>query len=83
MARDNGQDIQEYLTDYMNNLIKKCDESGTANFEACDAWYHGWDKDVYAHRHTIASGLSKRGYKVESKLNWGVCDYSVTKIIDL
>lgn len=41
------------------------------------------DRDIWNHRHDIMAAMTKRGYSVTSKTNWGVLDISVTKPLSL
>lgn len=74
--------IQEKIQEKINSEASYADKEGSTSFSVCDAWYYGWDKDFWNHRHTIMDALRKRGYQVSSKTNHGVLDITVVNPLD-
>lgn len=72
---------QDKLQKIVDDLAQICDLKGSAQISTCD--HYNWDKEVWMHRHAIMDTLKKRGYKVESRTNWGVLDITVAKPITL
>jgi hypothetical protein len=72
-------EVQQKLQKKVDELCAQADENGRTTFSTCDCW----DKDYWAHRHTITDAIRKRGYEVDGYVKFGVNDYDITKPIQL
>ena len=85
-------DYDKHRENYMNKLkeklktnikyhIDRVAETGSSSFSTCD--YSGWDKDIWNHRHSIVNKLIDLGFNVDTQMNWGVLDITITKELKL
>ena len=73
--------LKEKLNKLINDHVERITETGSSTFSTCD--YHGWDKDIWNHRHSIIDKLVSTGYRVESAVNHGVLDVTITANLEL
>lgn len=75
------KELKEKLKTNIKYHIDRVAEKGSSSFSTCD--YRGWDKDIWNHRHSIIDNLVTKGYRVESAVNHGVLDVTITANIEL
>jgi hypothetical protein len=73
--------LKEKLKTNIKYHIDRIAETGSSSFSTCD--YSGWDKDIWNHRHSIMDKLTDEGYRVESAVNHGVLDVTITANLEL
>ena len=73
--------LKEKLKTNIKYHIDRVAETGSSSFSTCD--YRGWDKDIWNHRHSIIDNLVTKGYRVESAVNHGVLDVTITANLEL
>ena len=73
--------LKEKLKTNIKYHIDRIAETGSSSFSTCD--YSGWDKDIWRHRHSIMDKLTDEGYRVESAVNHGVLDVTITANLEL
>ena len=73
--------LKEKLKTNIKYHVERVAETGSSSFSTCD--YNGWDKDIWNHRHSIIDKLVSTGYRVESAVNHGVLDVTITANLDL
>ena len=74
-------ELKEKLNKNITYHIDRVAKTGSSSFSTCD--YRGWDKDIWNHRHSIIDKLSEQGYRVESAVNHGVLDVTITANLEL
>ena len=74
-------ELKEKLNKNITYHVYRVAETGSSSFSNCD--YRGWDKDIWNHRHSIIDNLVTKGYRVESAVNHGVLDVTITANIEL
>jgi hypothetical protein len=73
--------LKQKLKTNIKYHIDRVAEKGSSSFSTCD--YSGWDKDIWNYRHSIIDKLTDEGYRVESAVNHGVLDVTITANIEL
>lgn len=82
-------DLQTQTMDKLKEKLKtnikyhtdRVAEKGSSSFSTCD--HYSWDKDIWNYRHSIIDKLIDQGYRVESAVNHGVLDVTITANIEL
>ena len=74
-------ELKEKLKANIEYHKERVAETGSSSFSTCD--YRGWDKDIWNHRHSIIDKLVSTGYCVESAVNHGVLDVTITANLEL
>jgi hypothetical protein len=74
-------ELKEKLNKNIEHHKERVAKTGSSSFSTCD--YRGWDKDIWNHRHSIIDKLVSTGYRVESAVNHGVLDVTITANIEL
>ena len=75
------KELKEKLNKNISYHVDRVNEKGSSSFSTCD--YSGWDKDIWRHRHSIMDKLTDQGYGVESAVNHGVLDVTITANLEL
>ena len=74
-------ELKEKLNKNIEYHVERVAEKGSSSFSTCD--YSGWDKDIWNYRHSIIDKLIDLGLNVESAVNHGVLDVTITANIEL
>jgi hypothetical protein len=74
-------ELKEKLNKNIKYHIDRVAEKGSSSFSTCD--HYSWDKDIWNYRHSIIDKLTDEGYRVESAVNHGVLDITITKELKL
>lgn len=73
--------LQEKIQNFVDNEAKYVEKDGSTKFSTCD--HRGWDQDIYNQLGAITTALRERGYNVNTRVNWGVTDVTITKKLEL
>lgn len=73
--------LKEKLKTNIKYHIDRVAEKGSSSFSTCD--HYSWDKDIWNYRHSIIDKLTDEGYCVESAVNHGVLDVTITANLEL
>ena len=74
-------ELKEKLKKNIEYHKEQVAEKGSSSFSTCD--YHGWDKDIWNYRNSIIDKLIDLGFNVESAVNHGVLDVTITANLEL
>ena len=74
-------ELKEKLNKNISYHTERVAETGSSSFSTCD--YSGWDKDIWNYRYSIIDKLKDEGYRVESAVNHGVLDVTITAKLEL
>jgi len=74
-------ELKEKLNKNIAYHVDRVTEKGSSSFSTCD--YSGWDKDIWNYRHSIIDKLIDLGFNVESAVNHGVLDVTITANLEL
>lgn len=77
------ESTKQKITDKVKELIATAEERGRAHFEVCDAYYYGWDRDLYLHHARMVEAIRKAGYEVSVQTRHGVIDIDIVKPIKI
>lgn len=75
------KELKEKLNKNISYHVERVAEKGSSSFSTCD--HYSWDKDIWNYRHSIIDKLTDQGYRVESAVNHGVLDVTITANIEL
>ena len=75
------KELKEKLNQIINKRIEVVNKYGSCTLSTCD--HYNWDRDIWNHRHSIIDNLVTKGYRVESAVNHGVLDVTITANIEL
>ena len=70
--------IAEKISKFVEVEVEYANEYGKSSFATCN--HSNWNRDIWAHRHSIMDKIRSRGFNVTSETNHGVLDVSVVKI---
>jgi len=74
-------ELKEKLNKNIAYHVERVAEKGSSSFSTCD--HYSWDKDIWNYRHSIIDRLVSTGYRVESEVNHGVLDVTITANLEL
>jgi hypothetical protein len=74
-------ELKEKLNKNIEYHVERVAEKGSSSFSTCD--HYSWDKDIWNHRHSIVDKLIDLGFNVDTQMNWGVLDVTITKELKL
>lgn len=75
------KELKEKLNTIINRQIELVNRFGSNTLSTCD--HYNWDKDIWRHRHSIVDKLIDLGFNVESQMNHGVLDITITADLKL
>jgi hypothetical protein len=75
------KELKEKLNKNISYHVDRVNEKGSSSFSTCD--YSGWDKDIWNYRHSIVDKLIDLGFNVDSQMNHGVLDITITANLEL
>jgi hypothetical protein len=75
------EQLKEKINKNIAYHVERVAEKGSSSFSTCD--YSGWDKDIWNYRHSIIDKLIDLGLNVESAVNHGVLDVTITANLEL
>ncbi len=74
-------ELKEKLNRIIDRQIELVNRFGSNTLSTCD--HYSWDKDIWNYRHSIVDKLIEKGFNVDSKVNHGVLDITITANIEL
>jgi hypothetical protein len=75
------KELKEKLNQIIDKQIELANKYGSNTLSTCD--HYNWDKDIWNHRHSIIDKLIDLGFNVESAVNHGVLDITITANLEL
>ena len=75
------KELKEKLNQIINKRIEVVNKHGSCTLSTCD--HYNWDKDIWNHRHSIIDKFIDLGFNVESQMNHGVLDITITTDLKL
>ena len=75
------KELKEKLNKNISYHVDRVNKKGSSSFSTCD--HYSWDKDIWNYRHSIIDKLIDLGLNVESAVNHGVLDVTITKELEL
>ena len=75
------KELKEKLNKNISYHVERVAKTGSSSFSTCD--YSGWDKDIWNYRHSIVDKLIDLGFNVDSQMNHGVLDITITANLEL
>ena len=73
--------LKEKLRFFIQKQIEQVYRKGSSRFETCD--HYNWDKDIWNYRNSIVDKLIDLGFNVDSQMNHGVLDITITANLEL
>ena len=75
------KELKEKLKENIQYHVDRVAKTGSSSFSTCD--HYSWDKDIWNYRYSIIDKLTDEGYRVESAVNHGVLDVTITANLEL
>ena len=75
------KELKEKLNQIINRQVELVTEKGSSSFSTCD--HYNWDRDTWNYRHSIIDKLIDLGFNVDSQMNHGVLDITITANLEL
>jgi len=75
------KELKEKLNQIINKRIEVVNKYGSCTLSTCD--HYNWDRDIWNHRHSIIDKLIEQGFNVDSQMNHGVLDITITANLEL
>lgn len=75
------KELKEKLNQIINRQIELVNRFGSNTLSTCD--HYNWDRDIWRHRHSIIDKFIEQGFNVESQMNHGVLDITITADLKL
>ena len=75
------KELKGKLNKVISKQVEMVNKYGSNTLSTCD--HYNWDKDIWNHRHSIVDKLIDLGFNVDTQMNWGVLDITITKELTL
>lgn len=75
------KELKQKLNTIINRQIELVNRFGSNTLSTCD--HYNWDKDIWNYRHFIIDKLIEEGFNVDSQINYGVLDITITAKLEL
>lgn len=75
------KELKEKLNRIINRQIELVNRFGSNTLSTCD--HYNWDKDIWNYRQLIIDKLIQEGFNVDSSMNYGVLDITITAKLEL
>jgi len=75
------KELKEKLNKVIDIQIEEANRYGSKVLSTCD--HSDWDEDIWRHRHSIIDKLIDKGFNVDSQMNHGVLDITITANLEL
>ena len=75
------QTLKAKLNKVISKQVEMVNKYGSNTLSTCD--HYNWDKDIWNHRYSIVDKLIDLGFNVDTQMNWGVLDITITKELTL
>ena len=75
------KELKEKLNKVISKQVEMVNKYGSNTLSTCD--HYNWDRDIWNHRYSIVDKLIDLGFNVESQMNHGVLDITITTDLKL
>lgn len=75
------KELKEKLNQIIDRQVELVNRFGSNTLSTAD--HYSWDKDVWNYRHSIIDKLIDLGFNVDSQINYGVLDITITANLEL
>jgi len=75
------KELKEKLNKVISKQIEIVNKYGSNTLSTCD--HYNWDRDIWNHRYSIVDKLIDLGFNVDSQMNHGVLDITITANLEL
>ena len=75
------KELKEKLNKVISKQVEMVNKYGSNTLSTCD--HYNWDRDIWNHRHSIIDKLIGLGFNVDSQMNHGVLDITITANLEL
>jgi hypothetical protein len=75
------KELKEKLNKVISEQIEIVNKYGSNTLSTCD--HYNWDRDIWNYRHSIVDKLIDLGFNVDSQMNHGVLDITITANLEL
>jgi len=75
------KELKEKLNKVISKQVEMVNKYSSNTLSTCD--HYNWDKDIWNHRHFIIDKLIDLGFNVDSQMNHGVLDITITANLEL
>ena len=75
------KELKEKLNKVISKQVEMVNKYGSNTLSTCD--HYNWDRDIWNHRYSIVDKLIDLGFNVESQINHGVLDITITADLKL
>jgi len=73
--------LKEKLNKVISKQVEMVNKYGSNTLSTCD--HYNWDKDIWNYRNSIVDKLIDLGFNVDSQMNHGVLDITITANLEL
>ena len=75
------KELKEKLNKVIFKQVEMVNKYGSNTLSTCD--HYNWDKDIWNYRNSIVDKLIDLGFNVDSQMNHGVLDITITANLEL
>jgi len=75
------KELKEKLNKVISKQIEIVNKYGSNTLSTCD--HYNWDRDIWNHRYSIVDKLIDLGFNVDSQMNHGVLDITISAKLEL
>jgi hypothetical protein len=75
------KELKEKLNKVIFKQVEMVNKYGSNTLSTCD--HYNWDKDIWNHRYSIIDKFIDLGFNVDSQMNHGVLDITITANLEL
>jgi hypothetical protein len=75
------KELKEKLNQIIDRQVELVNRFGSNTLSTCD--HYNWDRDIWNYRHSIVDKLIDLGFNVDSQMNYGVLDITITANLEL
>ena len=75
------KELKEKLNKVISKQIEIVNKYGSNTLSTCD--HYNWDRDIWNHRYSIVDKLIDLGFNVDTQMNHGVLDITITANLEL
>lgn len=75
------KELKEKLNQIIDRQVELVNRFGSNTLSTAD--HYNWDRDIWNYRHSIVDKLIDLGFNVDSQMNHGVLDITITANLEL
>ena len=75
------KELKEKLNKVISKQVEMVNKYGSNTLSTCG--HYNWDKDIWNYRNSIVDKLIDLGFNVDSQMNHGVLDITITANLEL